>query len=183
MTTNFRLEKSKVALVVIDVQEKLFALVERPCEVMHAIQKMVKAFQIMDLPIIHTEQYPEGLGPTVIGLKNLLGDKIKCFKKTTFSCVSDPEIQKELLKFDQLILVGIEAHVCVLQTAKDLLRQGKEVTILNHAITSRSIYDYSTAILESSEAGARISTVETVLFELLQDSKSKEFKAISQLLK
>ena len=183
MTVNYRFERSKTCLLIIDVQGKLFAQVERPCEVMHAIQKVVRGFQIMDLPIVVTEQYPEGLGSTVVGLKNLLGDKTEYFKKTTFSCVANPEIIEKLMPFDQFILVGIEAHVCVLQTAKDLLKSGKQVAVLNDATTSRSIYDFSTAIAEIRDVGGRISSVETVLFELIQDSASPEFKQISGLIK
>jgi nicotinamidase-related amidase len=183
MTVNFRLEKSKVCLLIIDVQEKLFAQVERPCEVMQAIQKTARGFQIMDLPIIVSEQYPEGLGSTMTGLKLMLGGKPVFVKKTTFSCLATPDIAEKLMQYEQFVLVGIEAHVCVLQTAKDLLNAGKQVVVLNNAITSRSIYDFSTAIGEIRDSGARISSVETVIFELLHDSKSKEFKQISALIK
>ncbi len=180
---NYRLEKSKVCLLVIDVQDKLFPLVERPCETMMSIHRIVKGFQILNLPIIVSEQYPEGLGSTVLGLRNLLGKDMQYLKKTTFSCFAEPSIKEKLMPFDQFILVGIEAHVCVLQTAKELLMAGKQVAVLNDAISSRSIYDFSTAILELKSAGARISSIETVLFELIYDSKSLEFKQISNLIK
>lgn len=183
MTENYRLDKSKVCLLIIDVQEKVFAQVERPCEVMHAIQRVVKGFQIMDLPIVVTEQYPQGLGSTMIGLKNLLGNETVYLTKTTFSCFADPEIEKMLMSYDQFILVGLEAHVCVLQTAKDLMQAGKQVAVLNDAITSRSIYDFSTAIAELRDIGVRITSVETILFELLHDSKALYFKLVSQLVK
>lgn len=183
MKVNYRLERSKVCLLIVDVQEKLFPLVEHPCEVMHAIQKVIRGFQIMNLPIIVSEQYPEGLGPTVFGLKNLLNDENEYLKKTTFSCLQSPVIAEKLMPFDQFIIVGIETHVCVLQTAKDLLRAGKQVVVLNDATTSRSIYDYSTGIAEIRDAGGRISSVETVLFELINDSKALEFKELSNLIK
>jgi len=183
MSVNYHFERSKTCLLIIDVQGKLFSQVERPCEVMHAIQKVVRGFQIMDLPIIITEQYPEGLGSTVIGLKNLLGSKANYFSKTTFSCVANSEIAEKLMQFHQFIIVGIEAHVCVLQTAKDLLKAGKQVAVLNDATTSRSIYDFSTAIAEIRDVGGRISSVETVLFELIHDSHCKEFKQLSELIK
>lgn len=183
MTVNYRLERSKVCLLIVDVQEKLFPLVERSCEVMHGIQKIIRGFQIMNLPIIVSEQYPEGLGSTVFGLKNLLGDEIKYIKKTTFSCLELPSFAEKLMAFDQFIIVGIETHICVLQTAKDLLRAGKQVVVLNDATTSRSIYDYSTGIAEIRDAGGRISSIETVLFELIHNSKASEFKEISNLIK
>lgn len=183
MNLNYHLEKSKVCLLIVDVQDKIFAQMERPCEVMHAIHKIVKGFQIMHLPIIVSEQYPEGLGPTVLGLKNLLGENVPYLTKTTFSCLETQAIAEKLKDFEQFIIVGIEAHVCVLQTVKDLLNAGKQVVILNDAISSRSIYDFSTAIQECSRAGARISSVETVLFELVSDAKAPEFKSISNLIK
>lgn len=185
MTSNFLLEKKKTALLVIDVQDKLFTQVERSCEVMLAIQKVIRGFQILNLPILVSEQYPKGLGPTIATIKSILHDEQEYFSKTTFSCFKDPVLKEKIrrLKADQWVLVGMEAHVCVLQTAKDLLTIGKEVVVLNDAITSRSLYDFSTAISELRDCGVRISSVETILFELLGDSQADEFKEMSQLIK
>lgn len=185
MSANFSLERKSTALLVIDVQDKLFNQVERSCEVMLTIQKVIKGFQILNLPILVSEQYPKGLGSTIATLKAILQDDQEFLSKTTFSCVRDPSIKEKInkLKADQWILVGLEAHVCVLQTAKDLLKMGKEVVVLNDAISSRSLYDFSTAIAELRDCGARISSAETVLFELLGDSQSNEFKEMSQLIK
>lgn len=180
-----RLLRSGTALLVIDVQEKLIKHEERSVEVLQAIQKAIKGFQILGLPIVVTEQYPQGLGSTVSGLKCLLGDQQRYLTKTTFSCLADPSLKKEIqaLGIKQWVLVGIEAHVCVLQTAKDLVREGVGVVVLNDAITSRSIYDFSTAIAEMRDDGIRISSTETVLFELLGNSEAPEFKKISLLVK
>lgn len=185
MSSNFTLDRNKTALFVIDVQDKLFSQVERSCEVMLTIQKVIKGFQILKLPIFVSEQYPKGLGSTIATLKTTLSDDQEFLSKTTFSCSKDPIIREKILslKAEQWVLVGIEAHVCVLQTAKDLLKMGKEVVVLNDAITSRSLYDFSTAIAEMRDCGSRISSSETVLFELLADSKTTEFKEISQLIK
>ncbi len=185
MNHNYKLSRDQCALLVIDVQEKLFPYVENSCHVMQAIQKAVRGFQILGLPIFATEQYPQGLGSTVGPLKGLLGEKQHYFTKTAFSCLDDAGIKKDLLlaPVQQWIVLGIEAHVCVLQTAKDLLEMGKQVVVLNDAISSRSIYDFSTAIAEMRDCGARISSTETVLFELLRHSKASEFKEISQLIK
>lgn len=167
------------------MQEKLVPYEDRSAEVLNAIQIVTKAFKILNLPIIATEQYPEGLGHTVAGLKSLLGDQQTFFPKTTFSCAKTKAIQDaiEATKADQWVLVGIEAHVCILQTAKDLIAQGKDVVVLNDAITSRYIYNFATAISEMKDIGIRISCVETILFELLEDSKAAEFKKISQLIR
>lgn len=185
MGQNFTLSRSSTGLLVIDVQENLFQYVDRSCEVMQKMQTMVRGFQAMGLPIFASEQYPNGLGPTVAGLKACLGPSQKYFSKTTFSCLGDEAIRKTLtaLPLSQWVLIGIEAHVCVLQTAKDLLNAGKQVVVVNDAITSRSIYDFSTAIAELRDIGARVTSTETVLFELVGDSKASEFKKISQLIK
>jgi nicotinamidase-related amidase len=185
MNRNFTLSRDTVSLLIIDVQDKLFPQVERACEVMHQIQTLVRAFQRLNLPIYSTEQYPKGLGGTVGGLKALLGASQTYFPKTTFSCLKDPEIKAKLLDapITQWVLVGIEAHVCVLQTAKDLMTAGKEVVVINDAIASRSIYDFSTAIAEFRDIGVRVTSTETVIFELLSDAKTPEFKHVIELIK
>lgn len=180
-----RLTTKNTALLVIDVQEKLIRLVDRSTDVLHNIQKVIKGFQILKVPMVVTEQYPQGLGGTVPALKSFFDPQQKFFPKTAFSCLGDPVIKNEVLSMpvDNWVLIGIEAHVCLLQSAKDLIGIGKKVVILNDATTSRSIFDYSTAIAELRDSCARITSSETVLFELLEDSKNPEFKAISQLIK
>lgn len=182
--SNFRLQSPKAALLIVDVQEKLISHQERSAEMLYALQKAIKGMQILRVPIVITEQYPQGLGSTVPGIKSLLGDKQDYLSKTAFSCLGDAAINASLLSMpvEQWILVGMEAHVCILQTAKDLIAAGKQVVVLNDAITSRSIYDFSTAIAEMRDIGVRISSVETVLFELLQGSQHPDFKKISQLI-
>lgn len=184
MTKN-KLSREKTGLLIIDVQEKLIQLEDRSVEVLQVIQKVIKGFQILGLPIFVTEQYPEGLGATVPGIKSLLGDDQCYFPKTAFSCMGDVVIRKKLEEtgLTQWVILGIEAHVCVLQTAKDLLFSGFETVVLNDAITSRSVYDFATAIAEMRDYGIRISSAETVLFELIADSTAPEFKKISQLIK
>jgi len=182
---NDRLNRSEAGLLVIDVQEKLVKLVEHSTEILCSMQKAIKGCQLLGLPIVITEQYPQGLGGTLPGLMSYFGDNPRVFHKTTFSCMQDPTIKQAILDLPvkQWIVIGIEAHVCVLQSAKDLLAAGKQVIVLNDAISSRSIYDFSTAIAEMRDCGARITSLETVLFELLHDSKDPSFKAISQLIK
>ncbi|MBA3721334.1 MAG: isochorismatase family protein [Parachlamydiaceae bacterium] len=181
----FTHSKAKTALLVIDMQDKVFASVDRGPETLHTSLKVIKGFQTLSLPIFISEQYPQGLGSTILPLKTVLGDEYRPWIKTSFSCMRNEPFHLYVSNssIEQWVLIGIEAHICVLQTAKDLLQAGKKVTILNDAIASRSIFDYSTAIAEMRDAGARISSCETVLFELLQDAKAPEFKAISQLVK
>lgn len=180
-----RHSKERSALMVVDVQERLVETVERRGDMLAGIKKVVNGCKILNVPILATEQYPQGLGSTEPRLKDALGPNQQFLSKTAFSAMADPVIRQAIqdLGRDQWILVGIEAHVCILQTARDLIEAGNQVTVLNDCISSRSIYDYSTAIAELRDLGVRISSGETVLFELLHDSKAPEFKQISQLIK
>lgn len=182
---NFTLDRSQTAILLIDVQEKLFDRIERAQDILRVMQTAIKGFELLQLPIFVTEQYPQGLGPTIAEIKRCLPETQEYLTKTSFSCLGDTSCKKRLLNHGatQWILMGIEAHVCVLQSAKDLLSAGKQVAVLNDAISSRSIYDFSTAIAEMRDMGVRITSTETVLFELLRESKAPEFKQISSLVK
>ena len=185
MQRNYLLDKKTTGLLVVDVQERLMNQVENACEVIYRMQQIIKGFQIFKTPIVVTEQYPQGVGKTTMALRETLGETQHYFSKTTFSCLDDPVIHQHIssLQIDSWVVVGIEAHICVLQTAKSLLAFGKQVVVVNDAITSRSIYDFSTGIAEMRDSGVRISCVETVLFEMLRSSNAPEFKAISELVK
>ena len=184
MKANF-LCRQQAALLVIDVQEKLFPLTMHAHEVLPALLKLIKGCQILKVPIIATEQYPQGLGSSLAALKHMLGEQQAYFSKTTFSCLSTPEIAEAVVatKRTQWLLAGIEAHICLLQTAKTLHLSGYEVVILNDATSSRALHDYTTALEQARSLGIVVSSVEAVLFELLQNSQQAEFKKISQLLK
>lgn len=181
----FTLEPHQTVLLIVDMQEKVFSKIERGVEILNTMSKFIQGCQILNIPILISEQYPQGLGPTLKHLQHLLGDAYQPKIKSTFSCMADPDFFKfaKSIPYSQWIVVGIEAHVCVLQTVKDLLKAGKEVAVLNDAISSRSIYDFSTAIAEMRDAGARITSAESVLFELIKDSAHPQFKAISNLIK
>lgn len=181
----FTLQPSQTILLIVDMQEKIFAKVERGTAVLHALCQLVKGFQILSLPILISEQYPQGLGATIEPLKMALGDTYSPWIKSTFSCLDDNKFFNHFLSLSYIhwIVVGIEAHVCVLQTVKGLLKTRKKVTVLNDVTASYSVDDFSTAIVEMREAGARISCVETILFELMKDSSHPHFKSISNLIK
>lgn len=183
--SQFTLDPTQTVLLIIDVQEKIFPEVDRGVEVLNTISKVIKGFQILKIPIVLSEQYPRGLDPTLKHIRGLLGDDYHPMEKVTFSCLDDPHIFEFVKKhpYQQFVVVGIEAHICVLQTVKHLLKEGKEVAVLNDGITSRSIYDFSTSIAEMRDAGARITSAETVLFELVKNSEHPQFKAISDLIK
>jgi len=180
-----RLNRNKAGLLIVDFQEKLFPLVDHPCELLTNTLKAIEGCLILKLPILVSEQYPQGLGNTVEPIRQLLGNSQPYFPKTVFSCAKSGDLlaHMQALPVTQWILLGLEAHVCVLQTARDLLERGLEVIVLNDAISSRSIFDFSTAIAEMRDWGVRVTSTETVLFELLVDSKDPAFKQISQLIK
>jgi nicotinamidase-related amidase len=185
MKNRFRLHSDKAALVVVDVQEKLFPLIDRPCEVMERLKVLIQGAALLEVPIIATEQYPKGLGGTIAPLKDLIGSQGSYPAKTTFSACAEASSLQAITQTGktQWIVAGIEAHVCVLQTVRDLLDKGFNVVVVNDAISSRSVYDFSTAIAEMRDMGARIASTETVLFELVHDAKHPKFKAFSQLIK
>jgi nicotinamidase-related amidase len=179
------LKREDASLLLVDVQERLLPLVERSEELLSSLKKLLRAMTVLKIPVFVTEQYPSRLGTTMPALKQILSQSQVYYSKTTFSCGADVHIREVLERqaSTQWIVVGIETHVCVLQTVRDLLNSQKEVVVLNDAVSSRSIFDYSTAIAEMRDMGARISSIETILFELLGDSKVPEFKEISELIK
>lgn len=182
---SFTLEPAQTILLIVDMQEKLVEAVERGPEILNTLCKVVKGFQILNLPILISEQYPQGLGPTIMPLQTCLGNEYRPWVKTTFSCMDHPDFMTHALglPYLQWIVVGIEAHICVLQTVKGLLKAGKQVSVLSDALSSRSIYDFSTAIAEMRDAGARVTCSETILIELLKDSSHPQFKSINALIK
>lgn len=179
------LKKENTGLWVIDVQEQLFDKIDRSSEILEKICFVLEAASLLNLPLIVTEQYPKGLGRTLKPIRERLSKKQVFYSKTTFSGFSDPTIRQAVNAqlVDAWILVGIEAHICVLQTAKDLLEAGKQVVVLNDAISSRSVYDFSTALGELRDIGGRISSSETVIYELIRDASSIEFQELLPLIK
>lgn len=170
------LSRERAALIVIDVQQG-FSSYETFDDVACACSKLLAAARVLGLPAIVSEQYPKGLGSTVdaVGL-----EQEQPLQKTVFSVVRAEGF--DLGGRDQAILCGIETHVCVSQTALDLLDRGVEVHVLADAVGSRHKLDYERGLERLQRAGAVISTVETALFELLARAGTPEFKAIQQLI-
>jgi nicotinamidase-related amidase len=170
------LQRNKAALVVVDVQEGFrsyasFAGVADGCA------KLVRAARILDVPSIVSEQYPKGLGHTAPEVD--LNDEPR-IEKTVFSAARADGF--ELAGRTQAIVCGIETHVCVSQTVHDLLDRGVEVHVPADAVGSRHQLDYERGLERLERAGAVVSTVESVLFELLERAGTPEFKAIQRLI-
>jgi nicotinamidase-related amidase len=169
-------------LLIVDVQEKVLAPIRfRDLLVTNAV-RLVRGAQILHLPVWATEQYPQGLGPTVPELAELIPHRPA---KTTFHCCGVGEIVEHLhaQKLDHVTLAGIEAHVCVAQTALELLGMGVRVQVPADAVASRSKMDWEFALRRLEHAGAVVSTTEAILFEWTERSDRPEFKAISGLIK
>jgi nicotinamidase-related amidase len=179
----FWLDKEKAALIVIDVQEKLIpAMDERICgRLVGHINMLIEGFQAMNLPIIATEQYPRGLGHTISDLP--VANAQHCIEKIAFSCAGEPNFMAALEKTGatQVVLVGMEAHVCVYQTLIDLVDRGYTVHLVRDAICSRFKSDYQTAVAMAQQMGAVLTTTEIALFQLVGVAGSDEFKLVSKL--
>jgi nicotinamidase-related amidase len=177
-----RLTGQHGALLVVDVQEKLLEHIQDRDGVVANSIRLVKAAQHLHMPVWATEQYPKGLGPTIAPLAALIPQRPA---KTTFHCCAVPQLLEQLYgrQIRHVTLVGIEAHVCVAQTALELLGLGFRVQVPADAVGSRHKIDWEFALRRIEHAGASVSTTEAVLFEWTERSDRPEFKAISALVK
>jgi len=172
------------ALIVIDVQGKLARMMYKKELLFENFQKLIKGVQILGLPIIVTEQNPRGLGPTIPEVAHLLSD-LQPIPKLSFSCCGDERFLQELeaLNCKQILVTGIEAHVCVYQTAVDLLRLGYEVQIVADAVSSRTAENKEIGLEKMRSDGAGLTSTETALFELLKVAEGAKFKQILKIVK
>ena len=178
------LDRKRAGLLVVDVQEKIAAVMLHRQRVLDTTLKLIKACQILKVPILITEQYPQGLGSTEPLIQKAL-EHVTPPAKLTFSCCGVEEMVDQLKAkgVEQVILVGIETHVCVQQTALDLLARGFQVHVIKDGVSSRKEIDFETALRRMQSAGVIISTLETALFELLERAGTPEFKEVTQLIK
>ncbi|MCC7121692.1 MAG: isochorismatase family protein [Gammaproteobacteria bacterium] len=174
-------------LLVIDIQQRLGDAM--PGKVLNRVLQnsslLVRAAQLLDVPILHTEQYPQGLGPTHPLVLDALPSGRKYFAKTAFSCMNADGFPAAIasLQCRQAVLVGMEAHVCVLQTAMDLAATGAEVFVVEDAICSRRLENYQNALDRMRAAGVSIVSAESVVFEWMGDSRHPLFKTIQGWLR
>lgn len=173
------------ALVIIDIQEKLVKAAKDGNKTAENMIKTAKAAHILSVPVIATEQYPKGLGSTVEELKNALSDDTLIIEKSAFSALSESAFKEKinLLGKKQIVIGGIEAHICVLQTAADLIKEGYEVYVLKDASSSRRENEFNTGIELLKQYGAKITCVEITIFEWLKTSKHPKFKEVQALIK
>lgn len=179
-----RILRDQSAGLVIDIQEKLFPFISGNENLALNSGILIKGLQTLQIPILVTEQYTKGLGPTIQPLQELFNSE-RPLEKLAFSCCDDPSVMDQLNALHKkfIIITGIEAHVCVLQTAIDLLERDFIPVIVEDCVSSRRLNDKHMAINRMRRMGAVITTYESVLFELLRYSGTDEFKAISKLVK
>lgn len=180
----FFLEKDNAVLVIIDIQDRLAAAMKVKDEVIKNCQNMIELSKMVNFPIVVTEQYPKGLGQTVTEIKDAL-PAYQPIEKLTFNCCENPAFLSEIKKLNKknIILTGMETHICVLQTCIGLLNEGFNVHIVRDAVSSRAKENWKTGIEFMRDAGAVITCTETVLFQILKVAGTEEFKAISRRIK
>jgi nicotinamidase-related amidase len=179
-----RILRKETAAVIIDIQERLFPHIHRHDEIAGRTELLVKGLQVLGMPVLLTQQYTRGLGATIPQIGELFSGE-GFIEKTAFSCCDEPAFMETLRESDpkNIILAGIETHVCVLQTALDLISEGFRPVVIEDCVSSRLENDRTSALERLRTEGAIISTSESILFELLRFSGTDEFKSISKLVK
>jgi len=171
-------------VIFIDIQDKLVDIMPKSeiKKVIDASSILIQAAKILEVPYLYTEQYPKGLGFTVKELKSLFSNSP--IEKKAFSCLDEPNFKSHLVKSrPQIILCGLETHICILQTALALKNSGKEVFVVEDATLSRSHLNHQNAIARLRSEGVVITNIESVIFEWLRVAEGDHFKAVAKLIK
>ncbi len=173
-------------LIIIDLQTKLtHVMPDNDADLMLTNSaKLIKSAELLNIPILVTEQYPRGLGHTVANISKSLPPHTPVFEKTAFSCCGSDAFNSALKNTgkQQLILVGMEAHICIIQSAMSLAAAGYQVFVIEDAVCSRKLEHKLYALQRLQQHGITISSYESVLFEWLKDAKHPQFKSISALV-
>jgi nicotinamidase-related amidase len=178
------IERDKSCLLVVDVQEKLAPAVAEPATVIANAAILMQAAARLTVPVLLSEQYPQGLGATVPELRALVPDTAR-ISKLSFSCAADPGLQRRIKETDRSLLVicGMEAHVCVLQSALGFQQAGYRSVVVADAVSSRAAANREAALQRLRENGVEVATTEMVLFEWLGQAGTPEFKELSRLIR
>lgn len=178
------LNKEDSLLFIIDIQDRLVPVMEHGKKVIKNNVILIETSKELKMPIIITEQYPRGLGSTVLEIGEKIDNNTKIFEKLSFTAYID-EVKQELEKSgrNKVIITGMETHVCVFQTVRDLLDNGYEVFIVRDGVSSRKKDNFLNALELMKTMGAVIMDTETIIFDLLKTAGTPEFKALSNLIK
>lgn len=179
-----KISADDATLLLIDVQNRIFAAMEGRDDLGAQLDILLRGAAELSLPMIVSEQYPQGLGPTIAPLQPLISGA-RVLPKTQFSCLANPDLRDVILSSPrrQLVVAGIEGHVCVLQTVLDARAAGLEVFVVANAVASRKSRDLALGLDRMARAGAHLVTVEMVLFECLGQAGGETFRAISRLVR
>ena len=180
-----RLTPENSLLVIIDIQERLLPVIQNQQQIVFNARRLTEAAQVFGVPVVISEQYPQGLGCTVKELTPYVPKGSAVLSKKSFSIYDDEHIRAEIVQYQrtQVILYGVESHVCVQQSAFDLLRDGQEVYIVVDAIGSRFASDHETALRRFESSGMALTTTESLLFEWCRTADHSQFRTISRLAK
>ena len=178
------LTTDKTVFLLVDTQGKLAHSMYAKDNLFKNLKKLVKGMRVLDVPILWAEQNPKGLGPTVQEIAELLPD-LQPISKYSFSCYQNQEIRQALEALDRhtVLVAGIEAHVCVYQTVRDLRKAKYDVELVADAVSSRTSENKQIGLDKCKNTGASITSVETVLFELLEAAEGEKFKKILDVIK
>jgi nicotinamidase-related amidase len=178
-----RLQRDDTAVLLVDMQERLAAAMDPSAlrQVLRRCAALVEGARALGLPLAVTEQYPKGLGPTLPALREKLGD-VRPVEKLRFSALA-PDVRRQLGNRPNVVVAGMETHVCVFQTVRDLADAGMRPVLCTDAVLSRFPADREVGLQLAREAGATLSSVEAVLFDLLVEAGTPEFKRISAAVK
>jgi nicotinamidase-related amidase len=184
MNDKFLIRKDEAALVLIDIQDKLAAAMKKKEDVVTNCLHLVELAKMLEIPILVTEQYPKGLGPTLEELRRAL-PLYEPFEKTAFDCCREIGFIEKVAATGRkkILLTGMEAHICVLQTALGLLQAGYTVQVVQDAVCSRTKDNFRIGMEWLRQAGAVVTGTETVLFQLLEKAGGEAFKVISKRIK
>jgi len=179
-----RINRNDAAAIIIDIQEKLFPHMDQKEELLRKCTILIEGLKVLGVPMLITEQYPKGLGSTIEKISTLVKQE-GVIEKIAFSCCDEPSVMQNaaVQNYKTIIICGIEAHVCVLQTAIDLHEAGYKAVVVEDCISSRNPDDKRVAVERMRGAGAVITSCESILFELARVAGTDEFKAISRLVK
>lgn len=179
------LQPEQVLLLVVDLQERFAPAIPAWDGVVRRCGQLIEGCALLDIPVVVSEQYPQGLGHTVPAIQQRLPAHAARFEKTTFGCGADPQIQQALAEKNrsQILVCGIETHVCVNQTVHQLLAAGYQVHLVENAVASRHTEDSQIALARMRQSGAIPTSVEMALFELMGVARHPQFKAIQALIK
>lgn len=178
------LKTDSTALLIVDIQGKLAQLMHEKDLLFENVKKLIRGIQALQIPIIWMEQIPKKLGPTVPEIANLLTG-LAPIAKTSFSCCGNDGFLKVLEKLNrrQILVAGIETHICVYQTIEDMVDMGYEVEVVADAVSSRTLSNKKIGLEKIRDCGAALTSVETALFEMMVAAEGEAFKKIVNIVK